>query len=511
MNKTKKVYFSNTISINPYSDIYMNRIVNFLTDIKSLEYDKSQYIISYLNTQSYINSHIEISRNIAEEDLFDAINNKIYDELALDQAIEYKIQYIETFNSKSYENRNFQVFIAEPSVILKTYQNAVEKVKYIDVIIPTPLLIKSLYTKGIIQTSGVHCFIYFEEHDSFITIYNEQEFVYTKSLKYSLVQMHEKFCEIYGEKIEYDDFIKILSDNNLKDTENSYKSFIIKLYKEIFTNVSEILTYVKRAFEIDKIEHIYIGSQVSSISALGELAEVELSIKVSDFLFDYGFEQQNKYIDQIHALMHLYTTLPEDKKYECNFTIFHRPPTFTKRESGKLLLSLVASIVIAFVYPLTFWILTYAQGIQYTLLETDYSTIHAEKLVRESTINTKQSEKEKVLALLNKEKQEYIDKKNTLIKIHDVKVNYPMKAKLLHILTNDLNDIGVKVESIYYDEKNDKKKFTLNLVSAKDKVITQLLENLTKKYEGKFKFSLEKIFFKKESKQYFSELKVDIL
>ena len=58
---------------------------------------------------------------------------------------------IEVFNNKSYENRHFQVFIAEPSTIEKTYKDAVEKLKYIDIIIPTPLLIKSLYTKEIIQ------------------------------------------------------------------------------------------------------------------------------------------------------------------------------------------------------------------------------------------------------------------------------------------------------------------------------------------------------------------------
>lgn len=202
MNKIKNHPFLSVISVNPYKDSYVSGVSNFLNDIQSPEYDKNQFVISYLNTQGYINSHIEISKNILEEDLFDAINNKIYDELALDQALEYQIRYIEVFNNKSYENRHFQVFIAEPSTIEKTYINAIKKLKYIDVIIPSPLLIKSLYTKEIIQNSGVHCFIYFEENDAFITIYNEKEFVYTKSLKYTLIQMHERFCEIYGERVD---------------------------------------------------------------------------------------------------------------------------------------------------------------------------------------------------------------------------------------------------------------------------------------------------------------------
>ncbi len=511
MSTIKKHPFLSVISVNPYNGSYVSGVSNFLNDIKSPEYDKNQFIISYLNTQGYINAHIEISKNILEEDLFDAINNKIYDELALDQALEYQIRYIEVFNNKSYENRHFQVFIAEPSTIEKTYKDAVEKLKYIDVIIPTPLLIKSLYTKEIIQNSGVHCFIYFEENDAFVTIYNEKEFVYTKSLKYTLIQMHERFCEIYGERVEYQDFIKILSDDNLKNRENSYTNFIVKLYKEIFASINDILTYAKRAFEIEKIEHIYIGSQSSTASVLSEIAEVELSIKASDFKFDFGYEQSNKGINQLHALMHIYTTLSEEERYNCNFTIFHRPPNFLQRESGKLLLLIVASFFIAFAYPVSYWTLTYAQELQYKLLETSYAELHIERTIRESTIKSREADKEKILALLNKEKQEYIDKKNTLIKIHDVKVNYPMKAKLLYTLTNDLNDIGVKIESLSYNENNKSKKFLLNLVSSEDKIITALLENLTKKYERKFKFSLEKILYNKESAKYFSELKVTIL
>lgn len=511
MSKVKKDIFSSVVSVNPYNNSYFNGMSGFLSEIKGPQYNKDQFIISYLNTQGYINSHIEVSRNIPEEDLFDAINNKIYDELALDQALEYQIQYIETFNNKDYENRHFQVFVVDPSIIQKTYEEAVEKLKYIDVIIPTPLLIKSLYSKNIIQNGGVHCFIYFEENDSFITIYNEKEFVYTKSLKYSLLQMHEKFCEIYGEKVEYKDFVKVFSDGDLKNAENIYKNAILKLYKEVFANINDILTYAKRAFEIEKIEHIYIGSQISTVSILGEIAEVELKIEASDFQFDYGFERTNNHINQIHALMHIYTTLKKNERYECNFTIFHRPPSFTQRQSGKLLILIAASLLIAFIYPMAYWSLTYIQELQYKQLEITYAEVHTQKTLREATIKSKQADKEKVLALLNKEKQEYIDKKNTLIKIHDVKVNYPMKAKLLHAFTNDLSNIGINIESLSYDQKNDKKNFTFHLVSPKDKIITELIENLTKKYERKFKFSLEKIFYNKESGQYFSELKVSIL
>ncbi|MFT7005472.1 MAG: hypothetical protein ACJAWW_002847, partial [Sulfurimonas sp.] len=248
MSKKTEHSFSSVISVNPYKDTYLSGISSFLSNIGSPEYKKDQYAISYINTKSFINSQISISKNIPEEDLHDAINNKIYDELALDQAVTYQIQFIETFNSLDEENRSFHVFIVDPLSIDETFSNVVSKIKYIDTIIPSPLLLKSLYEKEIIETSGVHCFIYFQENDAFITVYSEKEFLYTKSINYTFLQMHERFCELYGERVEFESFMDFYSNHNLKDTDSDYKEYFIKLYKEIFANINDILTYVKRAY-----------------------------------------------------------------------------------------------------------------------------------------------------------------------------------------------------------------------------------------------------------------------
>jgi hypothetical protein len=363
----------------------------------------------------------------------------------------------------------------------------------------------------LIDTSGAHCFIYIQENDAFVTVYNEKEFVYTKSIKYSLLQMHERFCELYGEKVNYSEFVDFISTQNLKETQSNYKSFVIKLYKELFANVNDILTYLKRAFELEKIEHIYIGTEIPTITTLDEMIEVELNIKASDFNFNFGFQTNDAHIEQMHALMHIYTTLASNEKYETNFTAFHRPPQFRKRESGKLIIVAAASLAIAFAYPITYWVLTYAQTLQHNLLTQEYTQIHNIKITREATIKNKEADKAKALTLLNKEKDEYTDKKNTLIKIHDIKANYPMKAKLLSTLTKDLNDYDVRVEKLIYNEKEASKHLTLSLVSENDKKITKLVEHLTKVHQGIFKFSLNQILYKEESKKYFSELKVELL
>ena len=513
MSTSAQHSFSSVLSVNPYKDTYFNSVSSFISESKTPEFSKEQFVISYLNTKEFITAQIEISKNIPEEDLYDAINSKAYDELALDQAVEYKIQYIENFNTLDEENRHFHLFIVDPLDLTTTFERVVEKVKYIDVIIPAPLLIKSLYTKEIIDSSNTHCFIYFQENDASLTIYSNKEFIYTKSIKYSFVDMHERFCELYGERITFDDFMDFFTEANLKDTDSDYKEYLIRLYKELIANINDILTYAKRAFEIDKFEHIYIGTQIQTETKLHEMVEVELNIHASEFEFDYGFETSDDvYLDQMHLLMQLYTLVPPNERYECNFTIYRRPPKFIRRESGKLIILTAAAFALAFAYPITYWILTYAQELQEDLLKDKYKEVHNIKITREATIKNRLADKEKTLTLLTQEKKEYNDKRNTLIKIHEVKVDYPMKAKLIAKFTKDINRFKVKVSSIaYMEDEKAAKTLTLNLVSSKDREITKLVEYLTKTYEEKYDFDLKEIKLDDQSDLYTSELKVKLL
>ena len=511
MSTSAQQSFTSVLSINPYKETYFNGISSFVSEVSSPEYSKEQFTISYLNTKDFINAQIDISKNIPDEDLFDAINSKVYDELALDQAIEYKIQYIEIFNLLDEGNRHFHVFIVDPLDITNRFLHSIEKIKYIDIITPVPLLIKSIYEKNIIESNGVHCFIYIQENDAFITIYKEQEFVYTKSIKFSLIDLHEEFCELYGERIEYNEFLNFFSKENLKESNSNYKQFFIKLYKELFTNINDILTYAKRAFEIEKFEHVYIGTQIQTVTKLHEMLEVELNIKSSEFDFDYGFDTNGQYIDQLHMLMQLYSNLPKDEKYDCNFTIYNRPPKFIKRESGKLIILTFASFAVAFAYPITYWVLTYAQALQEDLLKQEYKDVHIKKITRKATIESRIADKKKALIILKEEKKEYIKKKNTLIKIHKVKVDYPMKAKLLATFTKELNRFYVNIQSLNYSQPENDKILSLHLVANKDRKITKLVQYLTKAYDGKFNFYLKEIKFDKKTNNYVSELKVKIL
>lgn len=527
MNTSEQQSFSSVLSVNPYKNGYVIEISNFLNETDSADYSKDQCVVSYLNTKSFISSFISLSKNIPEADLYDALYNKAYEELALDQALMYQMQYVETFNKLDDDNRNFYVFMVDPKVVADTFKNVVDQVKYIDYILPSALLYRSLYTKEILrEDDNTHCFVYFQEDETSITIYNKQNFLYTKSINYSFVQMHERFCELRGEIISYEDFINFLTKEDLKTTQNSYKIDVIKLYKEIFTNINDVLTYIKRAQNIEKIDCIFVDTQIPIKSKLDEIAEVELNIKSKSFDFDYGFENSKNFIDHFHYLMHIFTTLPQKKRYECNFTTYFRPPKFTKRKSGQMIMLAVASIFIAFAYPVVYSTLTYTLSLQHKHLEDEFQKIHISKLERESILKSKEAEKKRISELVAYEEKEYLEKKNTLIKIHNVKVNYPMKAALMDMFTKDLNSFDVNIESAKYTEflqtpKKDtnstnastiytKKELSLDLVSTDDKKITDMIKYLTKIYDGKFHFSIDEILYEEKTKLYFSKLKVGL-
>jgi hypothetical protein len=506
---SKQQTFSTIISANPYRNDFYVGTLNSISNIATPSFQKEQYAVSFLNTKGFISALIGISKNVPEDDVYDALENKIYEELALDMAVEYQIQYIEAINNSTESERFYHAFIVDPLTLEQEFAPTVQAIKYIDQIVPVPLLLKSLYVKELLDSSGVHGFIYFQENDAFLTIYKDQEFVYTKSLKYSLKQMHERFCELLGETIDLGSFENILSTQGLNPSNPEYQKAFFKLYGEIFLHINDIITYAKRAFEIKQFDAIYLGTAVGIISGLDEYAQTYLGLKAHPFDFDYGFKITQNSVDQIHQLMHTYARLESEERYECNFTLFHRPPPFAKRDSGKLILVIAASLAAALLYPGTYWGLSYVEEFHYALMNQEYQTVHIEKTTREQTINLKTANKNAAQALLDTQKTSYKQKQDTLIQVHEKKVNYPMKAKIAADFTRSFNQYRVKLQSVGYSEdvNTSAKAFSFMLTASNTQDITALLKHLTETKRDKYDFGLKLISYDSNASSYLSELK----
>jgi len=506
----QKQAFSSTISTNPYNNSFYTGTTTNIKKTEKPQYLKDQYSVSYLKTQDFITTQVNISQSIPDEDVIDAIENKVYEELGLDMAIEYQIGYTESTLSGEDGNKVYNVFVVDPLSIDESFADSINGIKYIDQITPIPLLIRSLYKKEIIEDSGTHCFIYFQNDDAFLTLYDDREFLYTKSLKYSFSQMHDRYCELLGEQVELSEFTKLLSEDGLRSGIGENQQYLIKLFGEVFLHINDVMTYSKRAFELDRIDKVYIGSEIGAIVGMDEYSQTYLGLDSSDFDFNYGFETEEWYIDQIHLLMQLTAQLEAEDRYDCNFTRFFRPPPFIKRASGQLILTIAGAIVAALIYPGVYWTLDAIEGVKKSVLDSDYRELHLKKTDRENQINHHSAEMEKIKKLVLNEVKALDDKKSVLTQIHDIKVNYPMKAKTISSLTKDLNKYKVKLKEISFheDDESEEKSFTLNLISKKDKAITNLIEWYTKTKSSQYKFSIQKIEYDEEAKRYNSQLKV---
>lgn len=513
MTKSKQETFSTVITANPYKGDWYVGALNTISGTTSPSYSKDQYAVSFLNTKSVISTLIGISKNVPEDDVHDALENKVYEELALDMAIEYHVKYIEAVHRNTEGERFYHVFVVDPLTLDQDFAQVVDTIKYIDQIIPAPLLLKSLYVKELISSSGTHCFIYFQENDAFFCVYSDQEFVYAKSLKFSLKQMHERFCELLGEqKIDLAAFEKILGSEGLGTADAEYQKNLIKLFGEIFFHISDVMTYTKRAYEIKKFDEIFIGSAAGVINGLDEYTQTYLGLKTTPFDFEYGFNTGDTKVDQIHLLMHLYGRLEEEERYDCNFTIFHRPPPFAKRDSGKFILITAASLALALLYPGVYWGLSYAEEFRHALLSKEYEQVHLEKTTREAAINLKLANKAAAQALLDEQRTSYKQKQDTLTQVHEKKVDYSMKAKIMADFTRSFNQYRVQLKNIAYNEENNgsTKTFTFGLVSSSTQNITALLKHLTDTKKGKYNFNLNLISYDEEAKSYLGELKAVI-
>ena len=504
MRKKKQHY---SVSVNSYEETYYKK-TNVIERYYAPKYNKLQSSIAYLNTKTFIYSQIQISRNVPDENIEEAIFNKTYDELALDETIEFKIQAIESFDHIDGDYRNYDVFVVNTNELDETFKQTLKSIKYIDLIIPAPLLLKILYTKDIIEHSGVHCFVYIQEYSSFLVFYKDKEFLYSKTINISLQELHEKYCKDFNEKIDYEEFKHFIQNEDFKTSTNEKVQNIIKLYTDALKSLNELIMFARRSNELEKVDRIYIGSSFGFRSNIHELAEVALGIKGYNFNFDYGFVTTEKYIDQLHYLMQLYIELPEyERPYKIDFSKYKSPPAFIKRDSGKIITIGILGLIGSMIYPSYYWSMAYKNNIELKKLKKEYKKVHHQKNTIETLIDQKQKQLKKTVVLLEKERDIFKEKKKTILKIKEVKNNYLMKAKTLTEFTKNLNKYGVKISQTSYSENNNTKQFKFDLVSKESSKITNLLEYITEKHPNEFKFRLDDIEYKKEEGLYFGTLK----
>jgi len=471
---SSKSTVKNVVTLNAYTDkSYIFKDDSF-KPLKKLTYNTSNFITSYVSNKDIITTTVHLSRSIPEEDIADILDIKAYEELGLDQANTYIISSIEVENEG--EEREYHIFVAEPEALDALYLPVKQQTKYVDLIVPAPLLYKSLYSKEILQDNHIHCFVYFTQDDAFVTIYGNGQYLYSKSIEFSLEQMYDKYCEAVGEKVDEKEFYTILESEGLKTTNSDYQQNFMKIFAEVFITINDVIIYAKRAFSLDTIDQMFIGSEKGPIIGLDDYSQNYLGLHSTDFNFNYNVENDEWYTDQLQYLMLLSAfDYMEDESSFVNLTMYPRAPSFANRASGQFIISTFAAVSLSLAYPLVYLVGSYVNDAKIYAL-----TIENNRLTTESTKYKKiLSEKKNIIKGLDEKikvlSAKYEGKTKTLTAIYNKKVNYRLKSGMFHTVAEELNKFEVNVEML----KSDNDTLWISLVSSDDRKFTEVIKYMS--------------------------------
>ena len=475
--KSSKSATKNIVTLNAYTDkkyIYKGDKFN---PLNKFSYSTSNFVTSYISNKDLISTTIHLSRSIPEEDIADILDIKAYEELGLDQATEYIISSKEVENSG--EEREYHIFVAEPEVLDELFLPVKEQTKFIDFIIPAPLLYKSLYKKEILQDNGTHCFVYFTKQDAFVTFYKDGEYLYSKSVEFSLEHIYDKYCEMVGEKIDESEFFTILETEGLKTAKGEYQQNFMKIFSEVFITINDIIIYAKRAFQLDTIDHMFIGSVSGPIIGLDDYSQNYLGLQSGDLNFNFSIDNDEWYTDQLQYLMLLNSLdYMEDSESFINLSTYPRPPSFINRASGQFIISTFAAISLGLAYPLIFLVGSYINDAKIHVLTSEDKKLTEESNKYKKILGAKKS---KIAALdkkIEKFSKQYAGKTKTLTAIYNKKVNYSLKSEMFYTIAKVLNKFDVKVNLMYTENDT----LWLSLLSTDDRKLTEFIKYISDTY-----------------------------
>jgi hypothetical protein len=498
--KDKQLSFSEIITVDPVSLHSYKYAKNEIQAYNIDKSHKSSFFVSYIQSKDVISATIEISRNIPESDLKDAIEIKVYDELGLDSAIDYTITYLETETNDT-KNKVFNVFVIDSSLVANQLGAIRKKTSYIDYVTTAPFLVSALYKKALIDSDATDCFVYFQKNDAFLAIYKGGEYLYSKSLNYSLVQITEKFCELIGERIDEQDFYTLLTTEGLKSSNVSYQTYLMQLFGELFLYINDVLIFAKRSYDIDVIDRIYIGSEVGVFIGIDEYAKSYLGLESHEFNFSIAINSKEWYVDQIHILMALASQVYlEEKDDTLNFSVFRRPPPLAQRPVGKLIGVCAASLLLTLAYPAYQFGYSQFLNIKLSSQTEKFNMLNKENNDIKKQLDALNTQKEKVTALVVKESEKLEFRKKLIKEIHKKKTDYPMKAAMLVSLLDISNKYDGKVSEVTFKDEL----LTFSIQNINEKNITEFIKELTEL--KKYKITTDKIEKNQETNLYLSKI-----
>ena len=250
----------------------------------------------------------------------------------------------------------------------------------------------------------------------------------------------------------------------------------MKIFAEVFITINDIIIYAKRAFNLDTIDQMFIGSERGPVIGLDDYSQNYLGLHSSDFNFNYNVTSEEWYTDQLQYLM-LLSSLDymEDDSALVNLTMYPRPPSFVNRASGQFIISTFAVVSLSLAYPLVYLVGSYVNDAKIYALTLENNKLTAESNKYKKILSEKKAQIKVLDDKIKVLSDTYNGKAKTLSSIYDKKVNYRLKSETFHTIESELDKFEVKVDMIKIVVDT----LWLSMVSTDDRKFTEEIKYIS--------------------------------
>lgn len=468
---------SSIVAINKVTQTIFGLSENevFEHDFSKANRAKETYV-SYIPYKDIMTATVEISKSVEDADLLDAIVVKVYEELGLDTALDYKITYSEVIGATG-DDRIFNVFVVDNAKLTSEFDAIAARTNYIDYIAMAPFLYEGLYNRGVLTRDGIDCFIYLQRNDAFLVVYQNGEYFQSRQVRYNLKFLHEKYVELIGSRIDEENFYRLLSNQGINLENPTERDYMIQIFDDMFYYINDVLGGISKIYNVN-IQNVYVGTDIGKIPAIEVFVENNLKLRYRDFNFSIAINAKEYPLTQLDVLMFLvgqdYLATKDD---DHNYSPFMRPPPLAQRSTGKLIGYFLLGCLLGAAYPAY----NFGTGYYNNMVANDKTNQYQELEAKLSPARTQRDQIEQETKAVRedaaKRNKELADRKSLIRAISDKKNNYAMKGVSIFDLTNMV--VKNKGNMVRIGDEN--RTLTIQVRTKNDKQMTELLEDISKK------------------------------
>ena len=315
------------------NDKFFQKIDDNITKLEELKISTNDIITSSISIKDVITYTFKLPISTPKEQLTNEANIQFYDNAGLDLNKQYKTFFL-IKELKNEENYLIEAIAIEEHILKDKFSKIVEKTNFIDYISLSVLCFSEFY-ELYQQEKKRDAFVYLDNEQSFIAIYRDGEYLYSKTLN-PLSPLLKTI------DMDYSQFVELMIEKGVNKENYDLDDFLIaneidKFFSEYFMSINNRLSYGKNIFYLDNIDNIYFYTpftikDIDTLKEFWELTGINFTVL------------PNEEINLLDKLAIYYN----EKHYqdEINFSIFPRPPKFYKTKTFQLIMLILATFAI---------------------------------------------------------------------------------------------------------------------------------------------------------------------